>query len=1312
MRNHLSKLLAIGLLLFLWITFSYFYKKEVDKYQPSNLSSNTPPLTKNFGELFDKEFLKDVKQFSKKIGRNNIDRVNDEDGFWLHRGPANIGGRTRSIAIDATDERVLFAGGVTGGLWKSKNKGLTWDRVTPLDEAISIASIAQDTREGFTQNWFFVTGENHGVASSGSHGAPDYPSDGIYMSIDKGNNWRKVSEPITSVGNGEVEIHTFYKIQINPLTGEVLVAHNQGLSKLVQENNESHLRSIIPGNRDLDLLLVSNSHKKMTYTDLLIDSEGIAYFTASYSMQQGNERLNRRSKLYSYNNDITSDITSNFFDNLNIERSVMDVHINDQNQKKIFIFSSNFNPAVGQNNHYLHIGTFGNNILWEDRSNNLPFRRGGLDNGCHNQVIKVKPNNENIIFLGSVYLFRSNDGFQTNENIDTIGRAYFSEEEKINRFHVDQHDIQFFGSNNEMLVANDGGVFTTNNCVEEAVDGNINWQSLNNGFITSQLYKVAISPVENDRTIVGCFQDNGIWVSFQEDRSSKWKQVLSGDGIQATYTSSGNAVVSNNQFWRLYKGDLDRYDESASRSDDFDQFPNSSFRGEFVIDPNNNDIAYAANDNVIRRYSDINNGWDFTEIENLPLDRGEKVTSLSISTNPSDILYVGTSFGKVLKLRNVNNPEPNISTLLDGNLVNRLPVTDITNDTENANRVIISYGGLQIRSLFYSNDGGERWHDIGGNLEENPDGSGAGPSINAVAIQKNNNELIKVLVGTQYGLFSTTELSLNDNFIAEERLDIQWQMEAEELVGSNTITSIQTRNSDGYTAISTYGNGAFTYAFNTPFVKNKINDCILFNDGSEKVIDLDNFFSYPIEGVDLFYQIMGNSNSNIVNAQLENNYLTISSQRRQTGTSYIRARARFNDKFIDEIFKITVLDPQEIDDQAFGVPNFLSINQIGLEELQLFWSLPRMHNENDEEPPLGVVIERRNRGSNNFQLLDIIPYESATYIDATVIPNETYEYRLKIINADAYSPYTETLSGKALGAPTLRARNVSHRSITLAWSAQVDQQENILGYEVLKSSSLNGNFRAIGNLNNATNSFVDRSVSEARRYFYKVKRNFTFGTSITQPFEVKTTLKTPTELKAKRIAGSDEVALKWNDNSGNESGYRVYRAKSILDFKNGNVVLVTELGKNANTHLDNVEDEIVFNFFQVGNQKYFYQVEAFNASPEYSSFSKIVEVENIRIGIFQLNGRIASQNFDKVLVYPNPVNTSCIIKLPELLLKGKSPIKVSYSLYDLSGKEILHGKQEIIAEEINLNLKNLDKGQYIIKISTSSNSFTSILNKL
>ncbi|MFZ4478100.1 MAG: hypothetical protein ACOYPR_23100, partial [Saprospiraceae bacterium] len=56
--------------------------------------------------------------FAANLPRSAADR---SVGPWVSRGPWNLGGRTRAIAIDVTNENRILAGGVSGGVWLSED---------------------------------------------------------------------------------------------------------------------------------------------------------------------------------------------------------------------------------------------------------------------------------------------------------------------------------------------------------------------------------------------------------------------------------------------------------------------------------------------------------------------------------------------------------------------------------------------------------------------------------------------------------------------------------------------------------------------------------------------------------------------------------------------------------------------------------------------------------------------------------------------------------------------------------------------------------------------------------------------------------------------------------------------------------------------------------------------------------------------------------------------------------------------------------------------------------------------------------------
>jgi hypothetical protein len=78
---------------------------------------------------------------------------------WSWRGPANIGGRMLCVAVDIDNENHLLSGSASGGMWQSHDKGLIWSKATSPDDEQSATCIAQDSRPGKHNIWYYGTGE-------------------------------------------------------------------------------------------------------------------------------------------------------------------------------------------------------------------------------------------------------------------------------------------------------------------------------------------------------------------------------------------------------------------------------------------------------------------------------------------------------------------------------------------------------------------------------------------------------------------------------------------------------------------------------------------------------------------------------------------------------------------------------------------------------------------------------------------------------------------------------------------------------------------------------------------------------------------------------------------------------------------------------------------------------------------------------------------------------------------------------------------------------------------------------------------------
>ncbi|MCK5701299.1 MAG: hypothetical protein KAI29_09105, partial [Cyclobacteriaceae bacterium] len=147
---------------------------------------------------------------------------------WTLRGPINRGGRTRALGIDVRTQTApnitIIAGGVSGGIYKSTDNGISWVNKLSSSAIHSITSIAQDTRSGFENTWYVGTGEARGNSASANFSAL-FTGDGVYKSTDNGETWTLL--PSTSVGTPHIYTSAFQfvnNIAVNKNTGSVFAA--------------------------------------------------------------------------------------------------------------------------------------------------------------------------------------------------------------------------------------------------------------------------------------------------------------------------------------------------------------------------------------------------------------------------------------------------------------------------------------------------------------------------------------------------------------------------------------------------------------------------------------------------------------------------------------------------------------------------------------------------------------------------------------------------------------------------------------------------------------------------------------------------------------------------------------------------------------------------------------------------------------------------------------------------------------------------------------------------------------------------------
>ncbi|MBI5326148.1 MAG: T9SS type A sorting domain-containing protein [Ignavibacteriae bacterium] len=728
---------------------------------------------------------------------------------WVSLGPRNISGRMLSIEFDINNENIILAGSASGGIWKSIDRGQSWFRTSSSEDLISVTSIAQDKRIGKQNIWYYGTGEllsttdrriSTSIRTIGL-------GNGVYKSIDNGSSWTPLNST-RCVYNGWLSeifqgIWTI-KVDTRSINEDIVYAACYGAIMRSTDGGETWNKVL----GDLD--------NKSFSTDIVLSENGNFYASLSSYTKSGKKP--KQTGIWKSSNGIDwIDITPSEFStdtrviklaaapsNPNILYILTEVP---QHSKSIMAFAPSYhgfwkyteNPASGDGS-------------WEKRTTNLPG--GGIDNynlnclnslGAYALTFKVKPDDENVIFLGGTSLFRTTNGFTDTTSNKKIGGYPFDWTDK--ELHPDMHGIAFLPSNpNVLFVANDGGIQATDNCMNPSV----NWSYLTNGLITTQFYSIAIDHNGNhDGLYFGGLQDNASQLLNSNDPYQPWKTIYGGDGMSCAINDNGEFIIGSTYYGSIFTTNKTG-DVLVEQMPDTLNWSKFSFYTNFALDLDNSKTLYLPAKNQIWRKDDIsisafdtnyiNKGWK--EITSNEINSASYITSIKAD---SSRLYIGTNVGRVYRLDDprTDNYKPYEITGTEFPFFGFVSCVEF--DPDDPDKVFVVFSNYSVLSIFYSEDGGINWTKQGGNLEGNPELGTLGPSIRYIKILKFHGNTI-YFAGTSTGLYSTNELAGSNTI---------WVKEASGTIGNSIVDYIDARSSDGLVVVATQGSGVFNTYYST-----------------------------------------------------------------------------------------------------------------------------------------------------------------------------------------------------------------------------------------------------------------------------------------------------------------------------------------------------------------------------------------------------------------------------------------------------------------------------------------------------------------
>ena len=140
-------------------------------------------------------------------------RLNETNAVtWTERGPANVPGRTRALAVlpDDPTHNTWIAGSVGGGIWKTTDGGSTWVEKTKELPNIAFSSIAMAE-----SNPLIV----YAGSGEGGLGGSDYISgNGLFKSVDGGETWIQVSSTADNF-----DFHNINRVIVDPNNADIVL---------------------------------------------------------------------------------------------------------------------------------------------------------------------------------------------------------------------------------------------------------------------------------------------------------------------------------------------------------------------------------------------------------------------------------------------------------------------------------------------------------------------------------------------------------------------------------------------------------------------------------------------------------------------------------------------------------------------------------------------------------------------------------------------------------------------------------------------------------------------------------------------------------------------------------------------------------------------------------------------------------------------------------------------------------------------------------------------------------------------------------
>ncbi len=683
---------------------------------------------------------------------------------WDFLGPGNVGGRSRALVIHPKRPKFMYAAGVSGGVWKTRNGGRRWEPIG--DELVNLAvnALAMDPADpsviyaGTGEGYFREVVRGTALPLRGA---------GIFKTEDAGDSWRRLG----STRNANFQwVNDLVVSGRDPET--LYAATRTGVwrsldagarwSRVLKTSARGgclDLEARPDPNRDFLFASCGTLGQATVYRNP--DAGGDGDWTAVLS-EPGMGRTSvavapsRPETVYALaaHNDATPN------------------GARDQALQAVYRSDAGGAPGSwearvsGTDPDKLPTMLLSNPVLnfFEEcgfNASNEMFNMGWYVN-----TIAVDPVDPERVWAGGVDLFRSDDGGST------WGLAsYWWAGGNDSGLHADQHRLVFHpkynGRNKKRLfVLNDGGIARTNNARARVATGprapcdpllsRMSWRSLNNNYGVTQFYHGTVHV--DSGLVLGGTQDNGTKNIFLQNRSGgSWGDVFGGDGGYSAVdprdrrtiyvTIQGGVVFKGSGFGTFQEATSGITDSlEADAADHVTATPrNFLFIAPLVMDLEAPDRLWLGGTRMWR----TDNGAGSWAPASARAAGGAKFSTIAIQPGNSDLVVAGTDLGDIYRTAGATSAGE--STVWSSTRPRAGFVSSLAFDPSAPDTLYATYAGFGGAHVWRSDDAGASWTSIDGR------GDAAVPNVPVHSIVVHPGDSDRLYLGTDLGVLTSSD---------------------------------------------------------------------------------------------------------------------------------------------------------------------------------------------------------------------------------------------------------------------------------------------------------------------------------------------------------------------------------------------------------------------------------------------------------------------------------------------------------------------------------------------------------------------------